>query len=64
MKTSLALALSTLFLLVAQSAFAQDDSVMNRGMMDNGGYAGLWLPALLIVGAIAIAVWGIRHRRK
>jgi hypothetical protein len=37
---------------------------MNRGMMENGGYAGLWLPALLIVAAIALVAWSIKQRRK
>jgi hypothetical protein len=64
MKTSLAMALGTLPLLAAESAFAQNDSVMNRGMMENGGYAGLWLPALLIVAAIALVAWSIKQRRK
>lgn len=64
MKTSLALALGTLPWLAAASAFAQNDSVMNRGMMDNGGYAGLWLPALLIVAAIGLVAWAVRRHRK
>ena len=64
MKTSLALALGTLPWLAAASAFAQNDSVMNRGMMDNGGYAGLWLPALLIVAAIGLVAWTVRRHRK
>jgi len=64
MKTSFAIALGTLPMLVTQSAFAENNSVMNRGMMESSGYAGLWLPVLLIVAAIALVAWNIKRRRK
>ena len=64
MKTSFAIALGTLPMLATQSAFAQNNSVMNRGMMESSGYAGLWLPVLLIVAAIALVAWRIKRRRK
>jgi hypothetical protein len=72
MKTSLALAWTTIPLLAAQSAFAQSGSVMDRGMMDGGNwgmgwtgaYGGLWVPALLLVAVIGLVAWSVKQRRK
>ncbi len=64
MNNLLAPALGTLPVLVVNSALAQGDSVMNRGMMDGAGYGGLWLPALLIAVAIALVALAIRRYRK
>ena len=67
MKTLLAMAVGTAPLLAADVTMAQIGNMMNGGgwgMNSMGGYVGIWGPILLVVAAVGVVAWLVKHERK
>lgn len=67
MKTLLAMTVGTAPLLAADVAMAQIGNMMNGGgwgMDSMGGYVGLWGPLILVVAAVGVVAWLVKHERK
>lgn len=55
-------------LLATASTMAQDGNMMNGGGMGGsgwmGGYGGYWVPVLVLVIIVGLAVWVISQQKK
>ncbi len=73
MKILFAMAVGTMTLLASGVSLAQNANMMNGGASGDGwmngygmmdGYAGVWLPALLVIAVVGIVALAVAQRRK
>ena len=67
MKTLFALAVGAVTLLTTGVTFAQNGNMMNGGSWGTGwmgGYAGAWMPVLLVIVIVALVVLIFKGRGK
>jgi len=70
MKTLFAMTVSAFPLLLPGAAYAQSGNMMNGGnwgggwMAGYGGYAGVWIPVLLVIAVVVLLALVITQKRK
>ena len=64
MKTTVAVAVSTLPWLATDVSRAQGGSMMDGGMWGGwmGGYGGFWMPVLVLVAVVGLVVWIVKRK--
>lgn len=54
-------------LLAGTNALAQNGTMMNDGMWNNGwmgGYGGYWVPILVLAVVVGLVVWVVNQQKK
>ena len=67
MKNLLAIAVGMVLLFATGVSFAQSGNTMNGWSWGGGwmgGYGGIWMPILMLVGVVALVVWVLKQQKK
>ena len=67
MKMFLAMLVGMGLLLISTVSVAQNRTMMNGGMWNGGwmgGYGGMWVPVLLVIGVVAVVAWMLGRKGK
>ncbi len=67
MKTLHSASCGLVALLAGTNALAQNGTMMNGGMWENGwmgGYGGYWVPILVLAVVVGLVVWVVKQQQK